>query len=122
MLPFCHHVPFFKCLKLFLYPVSIGGSVLKWFSSYVTECFQSVKIGSTLSHLQKLLFGVPHGSVLGPLLFSRYTFPLSTLNDKHKGINFHFYADDTQLYVHLSHMYASAAFDRLNRYLQDVKE
>ena len=46
---------------------SVGGSTLKWFSSYLTECFQSVKIGSTLSDLQKLLFGVPQGSVLGTL-------------------------------------------------------
>ena len=29
----------------------VDGSVLKWFSSYLTECFQSVKIGSTLSDL-----------------------------------------------------------------------
>ena len=62
----------------------VGGSVLTWFSSYLTECFQSVKIGSTLSDLQKLLFGVPQGSVLGPLLFSLYTSPLSTLTGKHK--------------------------------------
>ena len=48
----------------------VGGSALKWFSSYLTEHFQSVKIGSTLSDLQKLLFGLPQGSVLGPLLFS----------------------------------------------------
>ena len=41
----------------------VGGSALKWFSSYLTECYQCVKIASTLSNLQKLLFGVPHGSV-----------------------------------------------------------
>ena len=57
----------------------VGGSALKWFSSYLTEHYQSVKIGSTLSDLQKLLFGVPQGSVLSPLLFSLYTSPLSTL-------------------------------------------
>ena len=100
----------------------VGGSALKWFSSYLTECYQSVKVGSTLSDLQKLLFDVPQGSVLGPLLFSLYTSPFSTLIGKHKGVNFHFYAEDTQLYVHLSHMNASAAFDKLNRCLQDVKE
>ena len=100
----------------------VGGSALKWFSSNLTERFQSVKIGSTLSDLQKLLFGIPQGSVLGPLLFSLYTSPLSTLIGKHKGIKFHFYADDSQLYVHLSHMNASAAFDKLNRCLHDVKE
>ena len=82
----------------------------------MTERFQSVKIDSALSDLQKLLFGVPQGSVLGPLLFSLYTSPLSTLIGKHKG------ADNSQLYVHLSHMNATAAFDKLNRCLQDVKE
>ena len=100
----------------------VGGSALKWFSSYLTECCQSVKIGSTLSNLQKLLFDIPQGSVLGPLLFSLYTSPLSTRIGKHKGVNFHFYADNTQLYVYLSHRNASAAFDKLNRCLQDVKE
>ena len=60
---------------------SVGGSVLKWSSSYLTKLYQSVKIGSTL---QKLLFGVPPGSVLDPLLFSLYTSPLSTLTGKHK--------------------------------------
>ena len=75
----------------------VGGSALKWFCSYLTECFQSVKIGSTLSDLQKLLFGVPQGSVLGPLLFCLYTSSFSTLIGKHKGVNIHFYADDSQL-------------------------
>ena len=42
----------------------VGGSAFKWFSSYFTECYQHVKIGSTLSNLKKLLFGVPQGSVL----------------------------------------------------------
>ena len=113
------HSTLLSCLQGWF---GVDGSTLKWFSSYLMECFQSVKIGSTLSDLQKLLFGIPQGSVLGPLLFSLYTSPLSTLIGKHKGVKFHFYADDSQLYVHLLHMNASAAFDKLNRCLQDVKE
>ena len=83
---------------------SVGNSILKWFSSYRTEDFQSVKIGSTLSNLQKMLFGMPQGPVLGSMLFSLYTRPLSTLIEKHKGIKFHFYADNKQVYVYLSHI------------------
>ena len=48
---------------------SVGGPALKWFSFYLTEHYQSVKIGSTLFNLQKRLFGIPQGSVL---LFSLY--------------------------------------------------
>ena len=53
----------------------VGGSVLKWFTSYLTDHYQSIKIGSTLSDVCKLLFSVLQGSVLGPLLFSLFTTP-----------------------------------------------
>ena len=56
------------------------------------------------------------------LLFSLYTTPLSLVIGKRKGIEIHFYADDTQIYVYLSHKNSSAAFEQLNRWLDDVKE
>ena len=108
------HSTLLSCLQDWF---SVGGSTLKWFSSYLTEHSQSVKIGSTLSDLQKLLFSMPQGFVLGPLLFSPSISPLSTLIGKHNGVNFHLYANNTQLYVHMSHINASAAFDKLNRCL-----
>ena len=61
-----------SCLHIWF---GIGGSVLKCFTSYLTDHYQSLKIGSTLSDVCKLLFGVLKGSILGPLLFSLYTSP-----------------------------------------------
>ena len=113
------HSTLLSCLRNWF---GVGGCVLKWFTSYLTDRYQSIKIGSTLSDVCKLLFGVPQCSVLGPLLFSLYTTPLSLIISRHKGIKFHFYADDSQVYIHLSQKNASAAFEKLNRCLDNVKE
>ena len=95
----------------------LGGTVLKWFASYLSDRCQSVKIGSTLSELSRLIYGVP-------LLFSLYTTPLKIkikIIRLHPHIKFYFYADDTQLYIHLSHKNASAALAKLNACLLDVQ-
>ena len=68
------HTTLLNCLKSWF---GVCGTALKWFTSCLSHCFQAIKIGSTLSELHELLFGAPQGSVLGPLLFSLYTTPLS---------------------------------------------
>ena len=92
----------------------LDGTILKWFAVYLGDRCQFMEIGSTLSELSKLIYGVQQGSVLGPLLFSLYTTPLSKIICLHPHIKFHLYADDTHLYIHLSHKNASAALARLN--------
>ena len=50
----------------------IEGLPLKWARSYLFNTQQKVKIDNNLSNVLPILYGVPHGSVLGPLLFSMY--------------------------------------------------
>ena len=48
----------------------ISGIALSWFQSYLSERKQFVKISCSSSTLVSVRFGVPQGSVLGPILFS----------------------------------------------------
>ena len=73
-----------------------SGMVLDWFISYLSCRTQSVFVGheSTPSVLK---CGVPQGSVLGPLLFTLYTYPLSA-GICQSDLSYHFFADDSQLH------------------------
>ena len=74
----------------------IEGTVLNWFRSYLTGRNQYVRRGSSRSRPTALRFGVPQGSVLGPLLFILYTADLIGLIEGHD-LRPHLYADDTQV-------------------------
>ena len=76
----------------------VTGTALRWFESYLSGRTYHVRIGTATSSERHLRRGVPQGSVLGPLLFSLYTAPLSDILRKH-GVGYHHYADDQQLYV-----------------------
>ncbi len=77
----------------------VSDSALKWFKSYLSDRKQFVVMGGCRSEVGVVYSGVPQGSVLGPLLFSISIFPLGQLL-RTLGLNFHYYADDTQIYIH----------------------
>lgn len=81
--------------------LGIQGTALSWFRSYLSGRTQQVKIHSNRSSAKVLQYGVPQGSVLGPLLFLVYILPLGQLL-KSTSVHRHGYADDKQVYRALS--------------------
>ena len=63
-------------------------TVLQWFSSYLTDCTHYVSLSNHCSAFAPVHSGVPQGSVLGPMLFTMYTKPLSAIIDLHSIASF----------------------------------
>ena len=76
----------------------IGGLVLDWLRTFLCGRTQRIMVGSMVSEARELKFGVPQGSVLGPILFSLYVTPLEEIITSH-GCETMIFADDTQLYI-----------------------
>ena len=101
----------------------ICGLALFWFKSYLSNRFQFVEIRGEKSSHQPLTCGVPHGSVIGPILYLLYTSPLGDIVRRYN-MGYHFYTDDTQLYLSFdslsgegqaSAVYSIEAWMRLNK-------
>ena len=94
----------------------IYGQAQIWFSTYLQNRHQSVIIKDTLSDKVTLSYGVPQGPVLGPVLFTLYTTPISAIISSFD-INHHLYADDTQIYMSLSVSNAKESLKNLQHYV-----
>ena len=97
----------------------ISGTALSWFTSYLTDIRQTIKIGNCLSDMLPTSCGVLHGSFLGPLLFTLYTTPLCSVIQSHN-LDHHLYADDTHIYVSLTTPDTCRSLSQFRDCLQDV--
>src|SRR5678815_3385467 len=84
--------------------MELGVKPLEWFKSYLTSRTQRVKCNGCFSNLQNILFGVPQGSILGPLLFLIY---INDLPNSSTLLRFILFADDSNVF--LSH----SSYDKL---------
>ena len=98
----------------------ITGTALKWLDSYLSHRTQTVKIGDSFSAKQTLLFGVPQGSVLGPVLFPLYSSPVAKIARKY-GMCVQLYADDTQLYLSFTPCEWGDALERVEECVKEIK-
>ena len=97
----------------------LRGNVLEWFRSYLSDRTFRVVYGGNTSCTVVIFCSVPQGSVLGPRLFILYIADLADEIDQH-GVNFHAYADDSQLYVHCNRVDTASTVTRLERCIADI--
>ncbi len=95
-----------------LHSIGVSNSTLSWFSNYLFNRFQYVKIDQQLSVPLTINKGVPQGSVLASTLFSIYINNISQVICSQKTY-IHLYADDTILYV------VGSSYDEVLKQAQD---
>jgi len=82
-----------KCLNH-----NIWDKALAQMRSYLSKCYHMVCVNGEPSSPVLLEYSVPLGSVLGPKNYVMYTKPLENII-KHYGLEYHFYVDDTWIYI-----------------------
>ena len=70
----------------------LSKSSVNWFNAYLTNRTQRVNINGIQSDAEPILYGVPQGSLLEPLLFIMYINDLPSVT---KYCKVHLYVDDT---------------------------
>ena len=78
-----------------LYPYGLDHGSLSFIHSYLSHRKQRTKVNSSYSDFAEIIFGVPQGSILGPLLFNIY---ICDLFFEDINLDVANYADDTTPY------------------------
>lgn len=82
-----------------------------WFENYLRGRSQLVDVGGVRSSIAAVSYGVPQGSILGPILFSLF---ISDITSAAHHCSLHLYADDTQLVKFIDPLSPTSAINEMN--------
>lgn len=97
--------------------IGIRNTQLNWFKSYLDNRMQLVSCNGTKSPLKLIKYGVPQGSILGPLLFILY---INDLPNVSPDLFFILFADDTNIFN--SHSSIETLINHTNSELSKVAD
>ena len=101
-----------------LQDVGASTGVLQWFKSYLTNRYQVVRIHSTVSNPIPIKYGVPQGSIQGPLSFHIY---VNDLPEAPRNCSTECYVDDTKLFAAFHSQDAQRIVEEMNEDLLGVR-
>ena len=95
--------------------IGVRGTALIWIKSYLSARKQYVEFGNVKSSLENIVCGVPHGSILGPLLIVIYMNDICNVSNI---LKFVLFADDTTIFF--SEKYMAKLYSETNRELNKL--